>query len=317
MGITKNTKSKEKIKELSNLAFPKKDVATIEELFGGMCNVAYKISFQDNTKYIIKIAASNNDGYMRNEHNLMETEVAAMKIAKANNIPFLADVIYFDNTYKHCNGKYFFMDFIDGKNYYEEMKILSLEENQIINKEIGAFEKSLSEITNDSFGIVASKNRFNNLYDFVYYLFDNLIKDANDIAIDFNINLNQILQLLSENKLLFDEVTKPSLVHWDMWEGNIFIKNKHLNGVIDWERAMWGDPFMDDRFRKNSINKDFLAGFGKPTLTKNELSRIHWYDLFLYLTMSVEVFYRNYDDKSQYFWAKSEFENTFQILNFK
>lgn len=308
MGITKNTQSDKKIKELSKIAFPQKNVINIEELFGGMCNVAYKVSFNDNTIYILKISASTNEGYMRNEHNLMETEVEAMKIAKYNNIKFLADVVFFDNSYNHCSGKYFFMEFINGKNYYEEKSNLNHKENQIINKEIGLFEKKLSEITNNKFGIIASKNEFDNLYDFVYYLFDNLIKDAKDINLDFDINLNQLLKNLGESKSIFDEVKNPSLVHWDMWEGNIFIKNKHINGVIDWERAMWGDPFMDDRFRKHTINQDFLEGFGKPNLTENELKRIYWYDLFLYLTMSVEFFYRGYEDKSQYYWAKAEFE---------
>ena len=48
------------------------------------------------------------------------------------------------------------------------------------------------------------------------------------------------------DKTVFDEVKEPSLVHWDMWEGNVFVKEKHVLGIIDWERAMWGEAFMDD-----------------------------------------------------------------------
>jgi fructosamine-3-kinase len=32
--------------------------------------------------------------------------------------------------------------------------------------------------------------------------------------------------LLVENCTLFSDVQKPSLVHWDLWEGNVFVKDK-------------------------------------------------------------------------------------------
>jgi hypothetical protein len=79
-----------------------------------------------------------------------------------------------------------------------------------------------------------------------------------------------------------------------MWEGNIFVENGEMCGVIDWERAMWGDPLMDDRFRSHNRPAAFLEGFGQTAFTPEELRRIAWYDLFLYLTMFTESFYREY-----------------------
>ena len=38
--------------------------------------------------------------------------------------------------------------------------------------------------------------------------------------------------------------------------------------------------------------------------SENELRRLRWYDIILYLTMMIEVFYREYEDKGQYQWAK-------------
>ena len=67
---------------------------------------------------------------------------------------------------------------------------------------------------------------------------------------------------------------------------------------------MWGEAFMDDRFRKHNLNKDFLEGFGQKGFTESELRRLRWYDIILYMTMMVEVFYREFEDKGQYHWAK-------------
>ncbi|MBP5197920.1 MAG: aminoglycoside phosphotransferase family protein, partial [Lachnospiraceae bacterium] len=67
---------------------------------------------------------------------------------------------------------------------------------------------------------------------------------------------------------------------------------------------LWGEPFMDDRFRKHNRNENFLKGFGIVDFSENELHRLRWYDIILYLTMMIEVFYREYEDKGQYQWAK-------------
>ena len=38
--------------------------------------------------------------------------------------------------------------------------------------------------------------------------------------------------------------------------------------------------------------------------------RMRWYDVILYLTMMIEVFYREFEDKGQYFWAKEMLEKS-------
>jgi hypothetical protein len=48
----------------------------------------------------------------------------------------------------------------------------------------------------------------------------------------------------------------------------------------------------------------FLEGFGQTSFSKYELKRLRWYDIILYLTMMIEVYYREFEDEGQYFWAK-------------
>jgi hypothetical protein len=49
-----------------------------------------------------------------------------------------------------------------------------------------------------------------------------------------------------------------------------------------------------------------LEGFGKKDFTESELRRLRWYDIILYMTMMVEVFYRGFEDKGQYYWSKEQ-----------
>ena len=86
-------------------------------------------------------------------------------------------------------------------------------------------------------------------------------------------------------------------------------------GIIDWERAMWGEPFMDDRFRFHNRHDDFLKGFGIGTISDEELRRIYWYDIYLYLIMMTEASYREYEDDAQYRWVKPLFDKIWAKLD--
>lgn len=310
MAITKNKQSTEKIEEICKLAFGEKEIIEILELKEGMCNVAYMITFSDNAKVVLKIASSGNLGYMRNEQNLMVTEVQAMKIAKSKGIKGVADVLFYDDTLKICDGKYFFMSALNGMNYFNVKERFRKEEIENVSREIGELQKELKNIENNFFGIVGAENKFDTLFDFFKNLFLNVIEDGKDVNVEISVDFENLISKLEEEKNIFDEVKKATLVHWDMWEGNIFVKDKKIVGVIDWERAMWADPFLDDRFREHTRTVEFLDGFGIDELSENEIRRIQWYDLFLYLTMAVEIFYRKYDDEGYINWVKSMLNDT-------
>ena len=52
--------------------------------------------------------------------------------------------------------------------------------------------------------------------------------------------------------------------------------------------------------------------FGQTAFSEEEVKRLRWYDIILYLTMMIEVFYREFDDKGQYFWAREMLTKTFE-----
>lgn len=308
MAITKNRQPIETLKQMAKAAFPDKQTEKITELTEGMCNAAYLMVFTDGSKSVLKIAAENNDGFMSNEVNMMDAEVKAMRIVKESNAAKAAEVQYYDTSHTICSGNYFFMEALPGQSFFSIRDRLSEEEKSVINFETGQLSKKLTFIQNDYFGLLGdAEHQFKKLYDFSYYLISNILRDAGKKDIVIGVSPDEILKRLSADKKIFEEVTQPSLVHYDMWDGNIFTEEKHISGIIDWERALWGEAFMDDRFRRHTRNNDFLRGFGKEEFTKEEMRRICWYDILLYLVMMTEGAYRGYEDDSQYKWAREMF----------
>lgn len=304
MVITKNKQTNETIIEMAKIAFPNKQVTSIKELTEGMCNVTYDISFEDGSESILKISSADRIGNTSNEINLMGAETQAMELVRKNCSFKVAEVQYYDTTHKICDGDYFFMEKIQGKNYWLVKEQLDESDIPKINEEIGCISRQLTDIKNDEFGFLGDTERYSSLFEFVKVMLTNLINDAAKRNIDIVYDADSYLQQLENDKSSFEGISLATLVHWDLWEGNVFIDDGHVSGIIDWERAVWGEAFMDDRFRHHTRDKNFLKGFGKTSFSEDELRRLRWYDIILYLTMMIEVYYREYEDKGQYLWAK-------------
>ncbi len=316
MGITKNHQSRENICRMAMAAFPDKVVDDCTELTEGMCNTAYLVQFADGSRSVLKIAAEGNQGRMTNEVNLMEAEVDAMRLVHQRSRVKAAQVQFYDTSKNLCTGDYFFMEELEGQSFSSAGKHYTEEEHQTIYYEIGQVQRELASVAGTAFGLLGDKEtHYQSLYSFVYQLIANVLSDARKKQVEIGVSEAEILSRLEQDKDIFEQVTKPVLVHWDMWEGNVFVKDGHVTGIIDWERALWGEAFMDDRFRRHTRNPWFLKGFGKETFTDSELRRMAWYDVYLYLTMMTEVFYREYGDDGVYQWAKPMFLASWQELN--
>lgn len=315
MAVTKNRQPQETIRRMALAAFPGKRMISVKELTEGMCNAAYLVSFEDGSSSVLKIASGSGQGLMSNEVNMMEAEVRAMRIVREHSAVKAAEVQYYDTSRTLCSGDYFFMEALDGQSFFSVRDQLTEEEKSVIHGEIGKIERAVCSIEGGHFGLLADDgHRFSNQFDFIYYMICNVLRDAERKNVWIGVPSEEILCKLEADRAVFDEVTQPVLVHWDMWEGNVFVKEGHVCGVIDWERALWGEAFQDDRFRRHTRNRDFLRGYGKESFTENEMRRIYWYDVFLYLTMMIEGAYREYEDDSQYRWVKPLFEASWREL---
>ncbi len=315
MGITKNHQTEEQIRQSSHAVYPNRKIKTITELTEGMCNAAYLLQFADGSSSVLKVAAENERGRMTNEKNLMRAEVRAMQLMEQQKKVKVAKVHYYDTSRTICNGDYFFMEALKGQSFYSAMSEMSEAEKNTIHYEIGEVERAISEIKGEFFGLLGDdEHRYVLLYEFVYDLIRNVLKDAAAKHVDLGVEEKQVLMQLEKDSHFFAEVKKPMLVHWDMWEGNIFVYEGHVSGIIDWERAMWGEALMDDRFRRHTRHEQFLRGYGKEVFSDEENRRILWYDILLYLTMMTEGAYREYEDDSQYQWVKPLFEASWRAV---
>jgi len=317
MAISKNLQTAETISSIAKKTFPERTLLKSTELTAGFCNISYLLEFADDFKAVLKISAKDNFCYQRNEMGLMKTEVETLKLIKGKLSVKTPEVYLYDDSRTLCDGSYFVMEFIPGVDYWslKSEEKLSKEDINDIDIQIGKLCKEMLDITGTYFGIPGIPDcRFDNLYDFVLYLFKNLLSDAEDKKIDLTTSSDEILSLFERDRIFFENTEAPSLVHYDLWEGNIFLIDKKISGVIDWERALYGDPLMEDRFRMEKYTPAFFDGFGQSQFSYREIRRLLWYDLLLYLSMMIEGAFRGYEDDSIFNFAFPIFKQSLDML---
>jgi aminoglycoside phosphotransferase (APT) family kinase protein len=308
MIATKNYQSEVELQMLVVRAFQGIRMKSYRELTEGLCNVAYLIELEDGRKTVLKIAPENEDNLMSYEVNMMQAEVSAMELVHEKTDILLPKVYYYDDSKSLCSSTYFFMECFEGSSLMAAKDTFTEEEISALEYEIGKIIRSLHEIKGEKFGLLGAKESWQeDFFTFFYQVMAGILHDGMRKNVDIGIDYEEVRALLLRDKEVFNEVTNPVLVHWDAWYGNWFVKDKKIEGLIDWERALWGEGLMEDRFRSFSLREDFLRGYGIDSFTRNQKIRMAWYDIYLYLIMMIEGAYREYDDDGQYQWVKKLF----------
>lgn len=315
VSATKNRQAPETLERMVKKCFGEETgILTLRDLEDGFCNMAYALTLSNGLSVICKISPKEKSRLLRVEVELMEAETRAMQLVrKQTNLP-VAEVYAYDRSCQVCSSPYFFMQALTGNGLHKEKAALPPAVLEGIYWEVGQMERQICTICHDTFGFVGDTRQFADWFSAFSTMMADLLQDALEKSIDLTVPYEDILHLLAQEKALFDEVDTPRLVHWDLWDGNIFVRDGHVSGLIDWERALWGDPLMDDRFRRHERNEAFLAGFGKQQLSPGEYRRILWYDVFLYAVMMTEGAYRGYTDDSQYQAVRPLFGASFREL---
>jgi len=305
--ITKNRQTNEILYLMAEKAFGKGKInyeKEIVELDGGYCNVVYLVPLIEG-EVIVKIAPSDEIEMMSYEERMLETEVAVMDlIEKYTKIPS-PRVLFFDNSKTVCNSSYFFMIKSEGKSYDHFKKEFSDEQNDAIKQELGGYNKQLNQIKGTYFGLIGkSSSRFETWREFILSLFQMLINDGKRKGSNLvHITYDELWELITSYAEVFDEVITPRLVHWDLWDGNVFVQDGSISGIIDYERAFYGDFLMEDEFSSfREPSKAFLKAYGKEEFTPKEMIRCTIYRLYRCIIMIVECDYRKYDSNVQVNW---------------
>ncbi|SHO46083.1 phosphotransferase family protein [Anaerocolumna xylanovorans] len=311
--ITKSSITDDTIRKIAENAFPSDKVKEVRELTGGYFNAAYLVAF-DKKEVILKIAPPKKVPVMSYEKDIMRAETDCMELVKDRTDIPVPDILFCDYSHTVCPSDYFFMSKLEGMSFSSIKETFTEEEKNLIEFHTGEYNSRINSITGEGFGYYNRVQKGIAWFEVFLSFFADIFKDAGAIGLDTGMDYASIEELLTRHKSYFAEVTTPRLLHWDLWEGNVFVMDKRITGFIDFERCMWADVLLEVGFRSHYQKPHFLAGYGKKEFTEAEKVRILWYDLYLFFLALMESDYRKYPDRGMYFWAKEQIEKTLPQL---
>jgi aminoglycoside phosphotransferase (APT) family kinase protein len=317
--ITKTNISNENIVSIVKKAFGENTaINKIKEIKEGFFNTAYCLTIQGSHKIVLKVSPPKHVKVMRYEKDIMENEIEVLKkLSSSVNVP-VAKVLYYDADRDIIENEYFFMEFIEGMpldNIYDELNEV---QRNSISSELGKYVKQITGIKSDFFGDISKKEKqFSTWSETFLFMIKELLDDAKDIRVKLPYDYNTIYNLIKKYSDILDKVEEASLVHKDLWKGNIFVdpQNPEITGILDFERAIYGDILLEPVCGFLLHDTAFMNSFiGRSYLEEDEKVRAIIYSIYLFLIMVIECSYRRYPWENCDKWARKQLLDALEEL---
>ncbi len=298
---TKNRKSWEQIAGMVERSFDGIRLAAgdgaVSELEEGWFNAVYTVRLSDGRDVILKIAPPRDAEVMTYEKNIIVTEVATMRLVAQNPAIPVPEIYYFDTARDVCDSDYFFMEKLAGENLKHVKNSYSQVVQVQIERRIGGIVRAINSFTGEYFGYDGNcALRAETWRETFIKICDSVLDDGERKNADYGFAVGEIRAAILKHAHALEAVTTPRLVHWDAWDSNFFVKDGEVTGLLDFERALWGDPLMEAHFRTLDFEgvSESMRGYGKTRFTHAEVERCRLYTLLLALVMKTECTYRQY-----------------------
>ena len=294
-----------------------KEILKAEENRDGWFNALYALTVSDVGDVFLKAAPPAGVPCLRYEKDIIKTEIAVLKMFEDNDGIPAPKVLVEDDSRRIIESEYFIMERLEGTSYASLRE--KLEDCSRIEEEKGRINRAINLIKGESFGLYGpDRPRHTNWKEAYLGLVDDILTDAEEFRASLPLPPEKISTKVGERAGCLESITEPSLIHWDLHDGNILIgADGSISGIIDCDRAMWGDPAIE--FFHSALfpsGEDFYRGYGSALKESEDFdARRELYDLYLTLIFVTECQSREVKDKNHRDWAEKMLSD--QLKNMK
>jgi aminoglycoside phosphotransferase (APT) family kinase protein len=284
-------------------------LASSVELTEGWFNAAYALTLDDGRRVVLKVAPPPDVDVLGYEHDIMSAEVDALRMVRRSTSAPVPEVLWFDDEGRHLGTPCFLMTHLPGASLQSIGEQITAEERDAVERALGHHLREINAIRGPAFGLLAATADRHPTWRTAFgALFESVLADGERAGVELLIDYAEARTALERAASALDEVTEPRLVYWDLWEGNVLVDETthRLTGMLDLERALWGDPLIEGQFGPHTGSAALLDAYGPiDTTSDGALRRRALYTLHLHLVMSIEGAYRHYPEDVIGEWARS------------
>lgn len=277
-------------------------LVSAEAFNDGWFNAAYGLEFASGESAVIKIAPPFDIEVMTYEKEIIRAEHEVMTLLQGK--ISLPKLIFADLDGTQFGRAFIVMQRLNGTTLNKVVDALTESSLRQIRAKLGQTVQAVHAVKSATFGMIVGP-RFQSWPQAFSKLLLDVIADGKRKNVE--LPYDACLELLAATQGFLNEVTEPSLVHWDLWEGNVFVDpaTGEFVGIIDFERALYADPLIE--FCAMTLTDEVKAACPELDFdSESAVARRRIYCLYLYLIMSIEGQYRHFEDQSSTNWARQK-----------
>jgi aminoglycoside phosphotransferase (APT) family kinase protein len=308
--LTRRRINEDELRALVRHGFGETRISRWHELTGGTFNAAYWVRLIDETELVLKVAPPPDLKLLTHEVDLMRTEVDFYQRAGRAGVP-VPQVRHAGFDRSLIGSDFVFLSRVAGVGLDSVRDDLAPAGLAAVRAELAGHAARLHKITGPGYGYPLRDSRsWQPTWRAAFgAMVDDILADATRLGTELPASPDRIGEVLRRHADLLDAVTRPALVHFDLWDGNVFVTpdgagGARVTGLIDGERAFFGDPVAElvslALLRDISDEPAILAGYAEVAgperieLTGSVRRRLALYTSYLYLIMIVEGIPRGY-----------------------
>ena len=287
-------------------------------LSGGLFNTTYLVDTADCGTTVLRVGPMNRHLLLPYEHFLMEAETEVYSLCRKAGVPS-SEVLAADWSKTILDRDIMFVRYIPSTAMHETP--LTDAERERIRRDTGHTMRLYNGITGEKFGRphdILHGGGFARCSDALMKEIDEFEEVCVLTGLFSADEHKRIRGLFDAARPILDEIAVPHLLHTDLWEGNILVKetadgNHTFAALIDADRALWGDPDFElpcmDYWTKDS--PAFREAYGAvPEETIHTRIRRLLYDLLMKI-WAVYIYEIEYNDPDQ---RKREYRGSLRVM---
>lgn len=274
-------------------------ITAIQELSGGMFNNTFLIKRNGEPDIVMRVGPdpgvyvfSNETLLLRREHDISPAFT-----------PFIGltpETIAIDFSHSLINRDVMFQSFLAGELWDDNKDELTTGENAHLWQELGVISAKIHAVEGPYFGQPNPMPSFTTWTESVIAITQGMWQDLHNLSLD-DAGVADYIALLEQGSAFMNEVATPKLIHGDLWPKNVLIDRSvsppKITGLLDAERAMWGDPAAEWIYYFLEIPESYWLGNGRFPITPGSQFRQHAYHGLYDIQIILEAWRFKFDDK--------------------
>ena len=287
------------IDALTSLVAPLGVLEDAELLTGGQFATTYRVTLTDGRRVIVKTAPTRTDQLLAYEHDLLRAEALVYELAASRPDLLMPTVLLTDFTRTALPSDALVVSHLPGVPLVDAGFGPADPRTLVAELGTGQVLAALHRLTGPAFGYPCGRQAPTWRESFTVMI-DELLDDAARWSVP--LPADEVRSVMSRHGHVLEDVVRPALVHTDLWAGNLFVdpSTGALLGVIDPERAFWGDPLADlvgiDPMGREPGTPAVLEGYGPIDIeSPSARTRLELYRMRLCLVMMIEITPRKFE----------------------